>query len=68
MNIINEKIYVTLWFWLVTLAILTAFYLIYVVAIVAVPGLRRSMVARKAKQGHVDQVTKAPSSQILPFL
>jgi len=55
LNIINEKIYVTLWFWLVTLAVLTALYLIYVVAIVAVPGLRRSMVARKAKQGHVDQ-------------
>merc|ERR1712095_206701 len=49
LNIINEKIYVTLWFWLVILACLTAMYLIYVVAIVAVPGLRRSMVTRKAR-------------------
>ena len=46
LNIINEKIYVTLWFWLVILACLTAIYLIYVVAIIAVPGLRRSMVTR----------------------
>ena len=55
LNIINEKIYVTLWFWLVILACLTAMYLIYVVAIVAVPGLRRSMVARKARADHIDQ-------------
>ena len=55
LNIINEKIYVTLWFWLVILACLTAVYLIYVVAIVAVPGLRRSMVTRKARADHIDQ-------------
>jgi hypothetical protein len=48
LNIINEKIYVTLWFWLVILACLTAMYFIYVVAIVAVPALRNSMVTRKA--------------------
>ena len=49
LNIINEKIYVTLWFWLVILACMTAVYLIYVVAIIAVPGLRRGMVTRKAQ-------------------
>merc|ERR1711899_669237 len=54
-NIINEKIYVTLWFWLVILACMTAVYLIYVVAIIAVPGLRRGMVTRKARADHVDQ-------------
>merc|ERR1712209_313308 len=55
LNIINEKIYVTLWFWLVILACMTAVYLIYVVAIIAVPGLRRGMVTRKARADHVDQ-------------
>ena len=55
LNIINEKIYVTLWFWLVILACMTAVYLIYVVAIIAVPGLRRGMVTRKVRADHVDQ-------------
>jgi len=49
LNIINEKIYVTLWFWLVILACLTAIYLIYVVAILAVPALRNGMVSRKGR-------------------
>lgn len=55
LNIINEKIYVTLWFWLVILACLTAMYFIYVVAIVAVPALRNSMVTRKAGLGNRQQ-------------
>merc|ERR1712079_807177 len=39
LNIINEKIYITLWFWFIILAILTALYTVYVVAIVSMPGL-----------------------------
>jgi hypothetical protein len=55
LNIINEKIYVTLWFWLVILACMTAMYMIYVVAIMAVPALRRGLVTRKARADHIDQ-------------
>lgn len=55
LNIINEKIYVTLWFWLIILACLTSVYLIYMVAIVTLPGLRRNMVMRKAKKEKKDQ-------------
>jgi len=54
LNIINEKIYVTLWFWFILLAVLTSIYLIYMLAIVSLPGLRRNMVIRKAKQDNRD--------------
>lgn len=51
-NIISEKIYVFLWFWLIILAVLTACYLIYTIAIIAVPSLRRTMLQRNAKTGY----------------
>ena len=43
LNIISEKIYVFLWFWLIILAVLTACYMIYTVAVIAVPALRKTM-------------------------
>merc|ERR1719411_2531520 len=48
LNIINEKIYITLWFWFVFLALATSLYTVYVVAIISMPGLRRNLVIRKA--------------------
>ena len=48
LNIINEKIYITLWFWFVLLALITALYSVYVVALISMPGLRRSLVIKKA--------------------
>jgi len=49
LNIINEKIYITLWFWFIILAILTSVYLVYLVAIASVPSLRTKLVVRKAR-------------------
>ena len=54
LNIINEKIYITLWFWFVVLAILTALYTVYIVAIVSMPGLRRNLITRKANKANKD--------------
>jgi len=54
LNIINEKIYITLWFWFVLLAITTALYTVYIVAIVSLPGLRRNLVTRKALKNNKD--------------
>ena len=51
LNIINEKIYITLWFWFVLLALITALYSVYVVALISMPGLRRNLVIKKARQG-----------------
>merc|ERR1712156_55655 len=52
LNIINEKIYVTLWFWLVILACMTAVYLIYVVAIIAASQID----IRRQKQNSFRQI------------
>ena len=49
LNIINEKIYVALWFWFIILAVLTALYLLYVLAVISVPSMRRVLVERNAK-------------------
>jgi len=40
LNIVNEKIYVILWFWFVFLLIVTLFYLIYRILLVIFPILR----------------------------
>ncbi|CAN7991042.1 unnamed protein product [Ixodes pacificus] len=39
-NIINEKVYVFLWFWFVILSVITAVFLVYRVATIALPSLR----------------------------
>lgn len=52
LNIISEKIYVFLWFWLIILAVLTAMYIIYTIAVVLVPGMRKTMLQRNAKTGY----------------
>eukprot|EP00092_Neocalanus_flemingeri_P013786 GFUD01014871.1.p1 GENE.GFUD01014871.1~~GFUD01014871.1.p1 ORF type:complete len:406 (+),score=119.28 GFUD01014871.1:84-1301(+) len=44
MNIINEKIYVFLWFWFVFLAIATGLNLIYRVVTLMMPGIRSKLV------------------------
>merc|ERR1719402_528176 len=44
LNIINEKIYVFLWFWMVGLAIVSALALLYRCIIIASPGLRVSVI------------------------
>ena len=50
LNIINEKIYITLWFWFVLLAVLTALYTVYIVAIISMPGLRRNLITPKSSK------------------
>ena len=40
LNIINEKIYILLWFWLFFVAIITAIHLLYRLLIIATPYSR----------------------------
>jgi len=56
LNIINEKIYVMLWFWLIVLAIITGFYLIYVAGVVSIPAFRKWMLERNSKHDHKDRI------------
>jgi len=63
LNIINEKIYITLWLWFIVLAVLTSCYLVYLLAIVTLPSLRKAVVIRKAvgdaKDKTIHMVNKA---------
>ncbi len=49
LNIINEKIYIFLWFWYIILAVMTSLYMLYVLAAISVPSMRRHMIERNAK-------------------
>merc|ERR1712173_219180 len=40
LNIINEKIYVFLWFWFIFLAIVTGIFTVYRLALLLLPALR----------------------------
>lgn len=47
LNIINEKIYIFLWFWLVGLAAVTAAFMIYRIATLAGPQIRVALIVVK---------------------
>ncbi|KAK2713469.1 innexin inx2-like [Artemia franciscana] len=49
LNVINEKIYVFLWFWFILLGVLTAFHLIYRIATLSSYTVRKNVI--KAKTG-----------------
>jgi len=46
-NIINEKIYLFLWFWFVLMGILGSAQLVFEVAILAIPNIRGTLIARQ---------------------
>jgi len=64
MNIINEKIYVFLWFWFVLLAIVTALNLVFRMITLMLPGTRSKLVAleeyglrhTQSQQGGVERI------------
>nr|CAD7403078.1 unnamed protein product [Timema cristinae] len=47
MNILNEKIYIFLWFWLIVLALVSGLGLLYSVAITIFPSFRKSVLRRR---------------------
>lgn len=56
LNIINEKIYVMLWFWFIILALITSLYMLYVLAMISVPSLRKVLLERNSKHQHDTEV------------
>lgn len=64
-NIINEKIYIFVWFWLVALAAVTAAFLIYRVAVIAGPAIRVALIAVKGgkstKRADVEEILEPAS-------
>uniref|UniRef100_A0A023F482 Innexin n=1 Tax=Triatoma infestans TaxID=30076 RepID=A0A023F482_TRIIF len=51
LNILNEKIYIFLWFWLIILGILSGLALLYSTAIVLLPSIREIILIRRFRFG-----------------
>lgn len=49
LNILNEKIYIFLWFWLIVLAVLSGFALVYSSSIILLPSTREFILKRRFK-------------------
>jgi len=56
-NIINEKIYLFLWFWYVLLFALSALVIIYRMALIFIPGLRMNLIQMKINRNERAVVT-----------
>lgn len=51
LNILNEKIYIFLWFWFILLAVLTGVALLYSMAVVLLPSTRETILKKRFKFG-----------------
>ncbi|XP_066601012.1 innexin inx3 isoform X1 [Prorops nasuta] len=51
LNILNEKIYIFLWFWFIILAVLSGIALLYSMAVVLLPSTRETILKRRFKFG-----------------
>lgn len=61
LNVLNEKIYILLWFWFMALAFISAIVLLYRLAIISLPKLRyliTSKVARTTDKYTVEMITQ----------
>lgn len=56
LNIVNEKIYVFLWFWFIILSILSGLSLMYRAAVVAGPKLRLVLLRARSRLSPQDQI------------
>lgn len=51
LNILNEKIYIFLWFWFIILAVLTGMALVYSAAVILLPSTRETILKRRFRFG-----------------
>ncbi|EEB14301.1 Innexin inx2, putative [Pediculus humanus corporis] len=58
LNIVNEKIYVFLWFWFVILSVLTGLSLIYRAAVVMLPQLRQTLLRARSRLAPHDKIAQ----------
>jgi len=57
LNILNEKIYILLWFWFIVLAIISAMSLVYSFALIMMPSVRKIVLLRRYKFGTPQEVS-----------
>lgn len=51
LNILNEKIYIFLWFWFIILAVLSGLAIVYSAAVVLLPSTRETILKRRFRFG-----------------
>lgn len=51
LNILNEKIYIFLWFWFIILAVLSGLALVYSAAVILLPSTRETILKRRFRFG-----------------
>lgn len=56
LNILNEKIYIFLWFWFIILAVLTGCALIYSAVVIMMPTTRETIIKRRFRTGSSEEV------------
>lgn len=56
LNILNEKIYIFLWFWLIILAVLSACAIVYSALVVMLPTTREAIIKRRFRNGTTNEV------------
>ena len=56
LNIVNEKVYVVLWFWLVILTIISGLAIVYRLFVVLFPALRTTLLRARARLAPAQQV------------
>jgi hypothetical protein len=65
LNIINEKIYIFLWFWFIVVSILTGLALIYRITVILIPKLRQTLLGLRAKNVDPYKIQEICSVQTL---
>jgi len=69
LNILNEKIYIFLWFWFIILAIISGMALAYSIAVVTLPSIRETILLRRFKFGTPQSVSALiRKTQVILFL
>lgn len=57
LNILNEKIYIFLWFWFIILGIISGMALAYSIAVITLPSIRETILLRRFKFGTPQSVS-----------
>lgn len=57
LNILNEKIYIFLWFWFIILSVISGIALLCSLAVVMMPTTRETILKRKYRQGRSKDIT-----------
>jgi len=68
LNIINEKIYVFLWFWFILIASITGLFLLYRLAVLMGAGIRTAMIQARSGRVSRDKISDIISEPGLTYL